>query len=92
MKKIEKSDYRVVVYPKGPYWMNRGAEKIAAAQKSDCEAMVEQIKRHVDEVGSVMVECDTKVCCSFCGTEWTQDGDSNWCCDDDINAAKAKGE
>jgi hypothetical protein len=56
-----------------------------------CECIVEDIKRHVDDVGWVGVVYDTSEVCSFCGNEWEVNEDPNdedWelgeplCCDE----------
>lgn len=73
-KIIEKSNYRVVVEPKtGPHYFSRTQESILAEEKSACEEMVEQIKRHVDMVGRIDVEYDTEEICSYCKLQWEVD-------------------
>ena len=52
---------------------------------SDCKAIAQRIRRHVDGFGSVSIEKTTEDVCSFCGSKWTE-GDSphnGGCCDED---------
>ena len=64
MKKVVKDNYRVVVYPDQPEW--REPDYIL----SDCENIIAQIKRHVDDVEEINIEHDTKEICSFCNSIW----------------------
>ena len=57
-----------------------------------CEAMVDQIKRHVDEVGYVAVEKEVEFVCDHCGSEWTEGPDdphNGGCCDTDCDVYEA---
>ena len=57
-----------------------------------CEAIVDQIKRHVDDVGSVTTESEKEVVCEFCGSPWTEDADSphnGGCCEEDCAVYEA---
>lgn len=53
--------------------------------KQRCDEIIEQIRRHVDNVGYVEREDITKAVCSFCGCRWTEDTDNynGGCCDQD---------
>lgn len=60
-------------------------------ERVQCETMVDQIKRHVDDVGSVSVveEQEDEWVCSFCGYPWSEADDSphnGGCCakDNDV--------
>lgn len=63
-------------------------QEVAGWMKTDAEKMVEQIKRHVDDVGNVTVEADGEYVCEHCGSKWTE-GNSPYnggCCDEDEKA------
>jgi hypothetical protein len=81
-KIIHKSNFRVVVEPKrlGDYGNIKISDNALydeqRAQKEyqrRCEEMVEQIKRHVDNVDRVEVDFDVEYTCSHCEQEWTTD-------------------
>ena len=66
-----------------------------------CEAIAEQIRRHVDDLPSrgargVSVIWDTEAYCEYCGSPWTEGRDSphnGGCCDEDValmDAAEAQ--
>lgn len=81
MKKVIKSNYRVVITPRGPG--NYGfasvsprlvgydtPEKISKYEKDTCEEILHDVKRHVDNIGYISIESDTDTVCSFCGLLW----------------------
>ena len=82
MKKIRKFDWRVEVWPKGlgnfgcisisDYAIEPDEEKRNERYRMLCEEIKEQIERHVDNVGSVYVICDTEEVCEFCGLGWEE--------------------
>jgi hypothetical protein len=53
---------------------------------------VAEIRRHVDEVGSVYVESDANPVCSHCGASWTEGSDpyNGGCCDKDVAEEDAR--
>ena len=71
MKKIIKDNYRVIVEPTRSFrsfyskreWREEQNERV-------CESIVEELKRHVDEVGSTEIVFDTEEICEFCNREW----------------------
>ena len=65
MRSTIKSNYRVEVYPKTNVYGIRVAE-----EKDVCEAMVAEIRRHVNDVHHVGVVHDTEQVCSHCGCRW----------------------
>lgn len=67
MKITKRENYRVVVEPRSSSW--RQNEKDLAR---DCEDIVSQIKRHVDDVDSVRVESDLNGYCEHCNSIWTE--------------------
>jgi len=78
MKQIIKKNIRVEVEPGVKlYRYNTDEEQIR-----DCEEMVSQIKRHVDNALYVSVEWDTLEVCSFCGYDWDTDKETGepFCC------------
>ena len=50
-----------------------------------CQDIVDQIHRHVDDVGAATIEMDTNYVCSHCGEPWTEESDeyNGGCCDAD---------
>lgn len=67
MKIIKRSNYRVVTEV---HTWGKPDEKYEARQ---AEKIKDEIKRHVDDIGQVWVECDTDVTCSHCGYGWEVD-------------------
>lgn len=60
-----------------------------------CQEIVEQLERHVDNVGSASVQAEAEDVCEHCGAGWTEATDihNGGCCDADcdaMDAAKAK--
>ena len=51
-----------------------------------CVEMLDQIKRHVDNVGHVCIKCHTEDVCGYCGARWTEDSDefNGGCCAKDM--------
>ena len=68
MKKLRKEDIKVVIIPEvyGCADTLQGDEFIIM----DCNSIVEQIRRHVDDVKYVSVEFTPKYYCEFCDREW----------------------
>lgn len=81
MRVTERTNYRVIVEPQGPRWTSY----IEKEQKRDCEAIIEQIKRHVDGVSHLYVDFDTTHSCGHCGHVWTEKSDTynGGCCEED---------
>lgn len=108
MKIIKKSNFNVVVEPRrlGDYGCIRMSDrlvhgddeqKINRLYQERCEEIVEQIKRHIDNIGYVSVECDTNEVCSHCGRDWEESQDdidpefpkgSPYCCNASIEEWK----
>ena len=68
MKKIIKENYRVVIEPNYALYY-RGEEREEDARRT-CESIIDDIKRHVDELSSVELDYDEKEICEFCLREW----------------------
>jgi len=86
-KVIEKTNFRVEVEIAHNPWHEPEDEEIIR----DLKEIVEGIKRHVDNVGSVVLAYDTEQTCEFCCNPWTE-GDSphnEGCCDKDIELMEA---
>lgn len=48
--------------------------------------MLEQIRRHVDDIRFAEIKFDQKEVCSHCGNTWTEDeGNCNECCQKEID-------
>lgn len=84
MKITRQSNFRVVIEPRllGNYgWMSitdrTPTEETAKEYLSRCRSIADDVRRHVDDVHSVDVECDTKEVCSHCGREWEEATDDN---------------
>ena len=82
-KIIRKSNFRVVVEPKGlgdfggirvsDSFFGQSQERIAKDYEDRCKEMADQIRRHVDNVRSAEVDYDTEEICSRCGYTWELD-------------------
>lgn len=94
---IRRSDYRVEVVPRD--LGDLGWTSIGGMVRSDkemiaaCEAIADQIRRHVDGLPSyrrkgVMVRWDETPVCSHCGSKWSEESHdyNGGCCDKDETA------
>ncbi len=90
---VIKHNYRIVIAPRrlGDYGFMTVSERMAEPDPvrraklyhERCESMIEQIKRHIDDVGSVYIEHETECSCPYCGNSWTPDEKGyNGCCDE----------
>jgi hypothetical protein len=95
-KTVALSNYRVEIEPRslGDFGYMSFSDRLITPNEKErqkeykerCEEIVEQIKRHVDNVGGVYILCDTNNVCEFCGFEWTEE-DPNYnggCCTKDV--------
>ena len=81
MKTTREENFRVVIYPKTyTYGIKTGEDKDV------CENMIPQIKRHIDDIQCVSIECDSADFCSFCGRKWTEESTifNGGCCNKDL--------
>lgn len=100
-----KDNFRVVITPRsledfGLVHVSRSfiyqGEKAQAHWEDDmtkrCMAIMEQIRRHVDDVSNANMEFDQKDICIHCGAYWTEkNGDYNGgCCDKDCDEEDAR--
>ena len=67
-----------------------GQQRWERDMQSRCEEISAEIRRHVDSVQRVDVEFDQPYVCSHCGALWTEAGDSNECCDEDVSEHDAR--
>lgn len=91
-KVIKKSNFRVIIEPRrlGDYGSVRTSDsfmrnesQIEKDYQRRCDEMVDQIKRHVDNVDNAYVDWDAEITCSHCGSDWIGAGGPN-CCEEAI--------
>jgi len=82
MKKIERGDYHVEVWPR---MYQLGGCLTEAEEKAECERIVDEIRRHVAGKGVVEVKWTTTLLCEHCSSHWTEPSDAynGGCCDED---------
>lgn len=86
-KKRIRENFRVEITPRDLYIGARTEQQSVDA----CEQIASQVKRHIDDIGGVYAQWDSKEVCEFCGGRWTEDGDYNGgCCDRDVAAEDAR--
>ena len=81
MKKKERIDIRLEIEPRSPFmgWGNDHERK----QIEVLESVKHEIKRHVDDVGSMVIMYETREYCEHCNMDWDVDEDGYpWCCTD----------
>jgi len=69
---VVNEDFRIRVDMKDPYFSmsSRTADEIERGYRGAANAIIEQIKRHVDDVADVRFDFDAVPRCSKCGHEW----------------------
>ena len=92
MKKTEVVDFTIQVNPRslgdfgGLYIgsMNHPPD-FEKQMRKRCEEIIEEIKRHVDEVHSCWIIEEKQETCSHCGYKWTEKSETynGGCCDED---------
>lgn len=101
MKKTVRNNFRVEVTPRrlgdfGLLMTNAFGNHTEREEESACEAIADEIKRHVDGLPTsrdrgVQIIWDSENVCEFCGSQWTEDGDYNGgCCTKDVEAENAR--
>lgn len=94
-KVITKDNFRVIIEPKGlgDYGSVRVSDSMfhktpaerEKAYERRCKEIMEQVKRHVDEVQYVHIDYDAHEHCSFCGYVWDIDEQGvPLCCDEAV--------
>ena len=83
MKVIKKDNYRVVIEPKRlgdygivsmpDYFIESDENKRNLRYKELCDKIVEDVRRHVDNVGNIYIDFDTEEICEYCGLTWETD-------------------
>lgn len=68
MKRAIRENWRVIVIPEEP-WLGRKDED---TMLSLSENLVNEIKRHVDGIGDIYIDCDNRTICSHCGETWEE--------------------
>lgn len=53
--------------------------------KQRCQEIVEEVRRHVDNIGHVSIESDQSDVCEHCGSAWTEESNeyNGGCCEKD---------
>ena len=97
-KELPNENYRVEVTPSsGGFFRNsRTPEQRAIEDKSTCEEIMVQIRRHCDNVNDLVIISDKNVICGHCGYPWDDSSTGNafyngGCCQADIDEAIASG-
>lgn len=80
MKIIRKSNIKVVIEPRGlgdygcvivsDDFFGQSQQTIEKNYQQRCEEIIDQIKRHVDNVGWIGIQADENEICSHCGHSW----------------------
>lgn len=93
-----KNDIRVEVEPRHPGnfgWVSiSGCERSEAETISICESIVQDIKRHVDDIQDARVVYHTELVCEHCDSIWTEGEDSphnGGCCFKDCEVYEREG-
>ena len=69
MKRKLKTNIRVEVIPKIYFWRKEGIED---KKLNACNQILQEIKRHIDDVEEINIEYDEEEACSFCGYDWDE--------------------
>ncbi|WP_051878899.1 hypothetical protein [Streptomyces sp. NRRL B-24720] len=79
MKKTTRDDYRVVITPRrlGDFGWMSVSDRMASSDpdrdiRERCEEIAAEVKRHVDNVGSVEVQSTEVHTCSHCDCVWEE--------------------
>ena len=95
-QKKELENFRVVVRPKDPgdFGMLRigGCTRTTEQERDECLRIIAEIKRHVNDIDSAVIEYDTKLTCEHCAYQWTEDSKdyNGGCCQHDQETQEAK--
>ena len=97
-KKTTQENFRVVIEPRGLGQFGsvsvsdrlfcKDEEDLQRQYKARCNDIVADVKRHIDDVGSVWIESDYVNTCEYCGARWTEDASdyNGGCCEKDQEA------
>ena len=73
MKRTMISNYRVIIDPQiWKSYCEKGSQD-DRWNRATCQGIIQDIERHVDDVGYVEYDYDEYSECSFCGSEWEED-------------------
>ena len=78
--KTERTNFRVVVEPVAPWSLMEDHVRMT------CQSIIDDIRRHVDDVRDARMEWDNERTCEHCGCAWTEREDAphnGGCCDED---------
>lgn len=79
MKQVKTKNYRVVVEPRMYTYIRRYLTE--EQYRRVCNEIIEQIKRHVDDVLDVQIEFDSEYTCEYCENTWEEDENGEpMCC------------
>ena len=85
-----RDDFRVEVYPRraGDFGFCKisGVYRSEQEEESMCHEIAQDVRRHVDNLGEVIVQWESNLVCEFCGSDWTEPKDSphnGGCCGED---------
>jgi hypothetical protein len=65
MKITKCENYRVLIFPDVRF--------TRLTEEQECKRIESEIKRHVDDLGTIRIKWDVNSTCSFCGYEWEID-------------------
>jgi len=87
MRKDTIDGYHVEVSPSICRFARSPGEQTELERRA-CDEIQKDIRRHIDDVGSVIVVAETSSTCEFCGYAWTESSEyfNGGCCDKDIEA------
>lgn len=97
-KRTTQTNYRVVIYPHGlgDFGSISMSDSMFCTDEADrqrqykarCEEIARDAKRHVDDVGQIVVEHDDEDECEHCGSRWTEKSSdyNGGCCSKDEEA------
>lgn len=101
-----KDNFRIVVYPRsvtdfgsiscsrGMFYNydSEGQARWERDMEDRCDELIADMKRHVDNIGSVHIEYDQEEVCEHCGSSWTEDNSlyNGGCCEEDEAAEQAR--
>ncbi len=95
-KKTIETGWRVIIEPRriGDLGYVQCSDSLLTRDEEDrrkeylrrCEEIIQDIRRHVDNVGHVHIDIDTEDVCQFCERPWTEDSTefNAGCCEKDM--------
>jgi len=71
MKVIKRNNFRVVIDPE--LWYKEGHQRYETDAIKICNDIIDQVKRHCDDIRNIGFESDINEVCSHCGYTWEVD-------------------